>query len=98
MATGICAEKLDLSDDEAGPGESADQNRCRWVKAMARVGPGFDGASAGAVGLAGGLAILSAPMIARLIHHVAAPRREVTPNPSREPSHGQAAAAQAPRG
>jgi hypothetical protein len=45
------------------------------------------------VGLAPGLAILSAPTIARLIHCVASPRREVAPKPGREPSHGEPASA-----
>jgi hypothetical protein len=50
-----------------------------WIAAMA-------------VALAPGLAILCAPMIARLIHRVASPRREVTPKPSHEPSRGEPAA------
>jgi predicted HNH restriction endonuclease len=51
-----------------------------------------------AVGLTPGSAILSAPMIARLIHRVLWPRREVAPKPGREPSLGQPAAVSVPRG
>jgi hypothetical protein len=54
--------------------------------------------AAGAVGVAPGLAILCAPAIARLIHRVASPPREVTPKPSREPSHGEPTAGSVPRG
>jgi hypothetical protein len=51
-----------------------------------------------AVGLAPGLAILSAPMIAQLIDRVVSPRRGVEPKPGREPSHGEPAAVSVPRG
>jgi hypothetical protein len=51
-----------------------------------------------AVGLVRGLAILFAPAIARLIHRVALPRREVAPKPGREPLHGKPAAVSVPRG
>jgi hypothetical protein len=51
-----------------------------------------------AVGLAPSLAILCAPMIARLIHRVASPRREVTPKLSHEASRGEPAAVSVPRG
>jgi hypothetical protein len=50
------------------------------------------------VGLAPGLAILSAPMIARLIHRVLSLRRGVAPKPNREPSHGEPVAVSVPRG
>jgi hypothetical protein len=49
------------------------------------------------VRLSPGLAILSVPMIARLTHRVASPRREVSPKLSREASHGEPAAASVPR-
>jgi len=50
------------------------------------------------IGLTPGLAILAAPMIARLIHRVTSPRREVAPKPGREASHREPAAVSASRG
>jgi hypothetical protein len=51
-----------------------------------------------AVGFSPGLAILSAPTIARLIHRVALPPRKVAPKPSRQPSQREPAAVSVSRG
>ena len=51
-----------------------------------------------AVGVTPGLAILSAPMIARVIYRVASPRREVATKPGRETSHSEPVAVSASRG
>jgi hypothetical protein len=54
--------------------------------------------AAGAVGVAPGLAILSAPMIARIIHRVLSPRRGMTPKPQPERTPEEPAAISVPRG
>jgi hypothetical protein len=60
--------------------------------AMSSPGLGIWSVAVGAVRVAPGLAILSAPMIARLIHRMASPDSEIAPKPGREPSHGEPAA------